>query len=533
MKRVLMPVCMFLVVFGVDAQFKTIATGPLFKEPEQGYGKILQLKNGNTLFVHITYKQGIEIQVYNRDHKQRAAKIISPGYGNLKHALIEGIFEMQGDVVLFIADGEDRKPVLNRLIIDGNTGVLKDEKKIAELNRVSMGQGYAMLFGKVPQPDFFIRKDPNSDNYALVMMNSFESDRNKRLQIVFFGSDHTEIGRAYYNSPNDKYKYMNYLDMAVLGKDKVSVLAYAFNTRASGGKESELVLATLDAGAVNVSLDEFDFTKDMVIDGGIARFNPVSKTIVLLAAAKADKRSNEYVSFLLTIDPYKRKLISNTIVYPSQANEKNMELFGKKHRYTGMPQNLFINNDGSYSIVYQEIINYTQEHNDGTAATYTDLENLAVSNYDASGKETASCLLPMSQRVFKSYLHTFYHSKREGTAQLLDEGGQYKSFAYLNGKDKSYILINDIEGNSESLKKGKLTTIQGVKDCDGIYVEISGNEILPERKFVFGKPENKHEHDLGLFAISDYDREQNLYVTLKLEKEGRGKNVQLVWLQPQ
>jgi hypothetical protein len=161
------------------------------------------------------------------------------------------------------------------------------------------------------------------------------------------------------------------------------------------------------------------------------------------------------------------------------------------------------------------------------------LENLAVSKYDASGKEIASCLVPMSQRVFKSFLQTFYHSKREGTAQLLDEGGQYKSFAYLNGDDKSYILINDIEENSVSLKKGKLTRIQSVKDCDGVYVEISGSEALPERKFIFGKPENKREHDLGLFAISDYDREHNVYVTLKLEREGKGKNVQLVWLQPQ
>jgi hypothetical protein len=533
MKRVSVLLCLILVYFATDAQFKTIAAGPLFQEPEKGYAKILQLKNGNTLFVHITYKDGIEVQVYNAEHKQKSFKTITPRYGNLKRALIEGIFEIQENVVLFIAEGEGRTPVLNRLIIDGNTGALKEEEKIAELNKAGLGQGYAILFGRVPSPDFFIRKDPSSDNYALVMLNSFESDRNKRLQIVFYGSDHKEISRAYYNSPEDKYKYMNYLDMAVIGKEKVSVLAYAYNTRASGGKESELVLATLDAGARNVTLDELDFTKDMVINGGITRFNPVSKTIVLLAAAKAEKRSNEYVSFLATIDPYKRKLISNTIVYPEQANEKNMDLFGKKHPYTGMPQNLFINNDGSYSIVYQEIINYIQEHGDGTSSTYTDLENLAVSKYDAAGKETASYLVPMSQRVFKSFLHTFYHSKREGTAQFLDEGGQYKSFAYLDGKDKSYILINDIEENSESLKKGKLTRIQGVKECDGVYVEISGNEVLPERRFVFGKPENKHEHDLGLFAVSDYDREHNVYVTLKLEREGRGKNVQLIWLQPQ
>ena len=72
---------------------------------------------------------------------------------------------------------------------------------------------------------------------------------------------------------------MNYIDMAVIGKEKVSVLAYAYNTRASGGKESELVLASVNAGATKVTLDELDFTKDLEIKGGITRFNPVSKKI--------------------------------------------------------------------------------------------------------------------------------------------------------------------------------------------------------------------------------------------------------------
>src|SRR5580658_4009504 len=162
MKRDSILACMFIIYLGAPAQFKIIAAGPLFREPEQGYGKILLLKNGNTLFVHITYKEGIEVQIYNADHKQKAAKIITPRYGNLKHALIEGIFEIEGNVVLFIADGEERTLVLNRLIIDGNTGVLKEEKRIAEINKASMGQGYAIFFGRVPPPDFFIRKDPNS-----------------------------------------------------------------------------------------------------------------------------------------------------------------------------------------------------------------------------------------------------------------------------------------------------------------------------------------------------------------------------------
>jgi hypothetical protein len=46
----------------------------------------------------------------------------------------------------------------------------------------------------------------------------------------------------------------------------------------------------------------------------------------------------------------------NTI-YPTQAGEKNEEIIGGKTSYDGMPQNLFVNNDGSFVMVYEEIKN--------------------------------------------------------------------------------------------------------------------------------------------------------------------------------
>jgi hypothetical protein len=50
---------------------------------------------------------------------------------------------------------------------------------------------------------------------------------------------------------------------------------------------------------------------------------------------------------------------------------------------------------------------------------------------------------------------------------------------------------------------------------------------------VFGKPDRGRDHNLAIFTLSDYDRDRNIYCTLKLEKEGRSKQVKLVWLEPQ
>lgn len=524
------------------AQFKVIAEGPVFDEPESGFARILQLKNGSTLFVHIAVKDGIDVKIYDAKHKQQVMKHITPEYGKLKMGSIDGIFEVNGDAVLLISEIDSKTPVLYRVIIDGKTGSKKKEEKIAELKKYNMGSGYAMMFGGVPMPDFYVRKDPNSDNYAVAMLNSFESDRNKRIEVVLYGADNNEISRSYYASPDNKYKYMEYIDMAVLGSEKVCVLASAYNTRASGGKESELVLSTLEKGKTSMTLDELSFSKDLKITNGITRYNPLTKKVVLLAVVKGPDRKSDRICYMLSVDPATRKADKAKQLFPQKASDKSVELFGRKSTFKGLPQNLFINNDGSFSVVFEELelvyppntsmmAGATGVHTSVRLAS-TELGNMAVSTYDMNGKETSCYFVPKSHYLFYTGLSPLYHSDREGSAQQLNDGNQFKSFAYLNGKDKMYILFNDVEENAERVLKGKITTIRGLGECDGYYYTLSGGDVMPARNFVFGKEERRKDHNMGLFAISDYDRENNVYVTLKLEKEGRDKGVKLVWMTP-
>lgn len=543
MRQIVFLVLLLFVQTLTHAQFKVIAEGPVFDEPEKGFARILQLKNGSTLFVHIAVKDGIDVKIYDAKHKQKAMKHITPEYGKLKMGSVDGIFEINGDAVLLISEIDSKAPVLYRVIIDGNTGSKKKEEKIAELKKLNMGSGYAMMFGGVPMPDFYIRKDPNSDNYAVAMLNSFESDRNKRIEVVLYGANHQEISRSYYASPDNKYKYLQYIDMAVLGSEKVCVLASAYNTRASGGKESELVLSTLEKGQTSMTLDELKFSKDLQVTNGITRYNPLTKKVVLLAVVKGPEKKSDRICYMLTVDPATRKMDKATQLFPQKASDKSIELFGRKSDFTGLPQNLFINNDGTFSVVFEELSVTTVtsaplmgstgvSFGPSSSRTSTELGNIAVSTYDANAKETSCYFIPKNHYLFNTALVPLYHSDREGSAQQMDFGNQFKSFAYLNGKDKMYILFNDVEENAERVQKGKITTIKGVGECDGYYYTLSGADVMPARNFVFGKEERKRDHNLGLFAISDYDRENNVYVTLKLEKEGRDKGVKLVWMTP-
>ena len=110
----------------VCAQFKSIAEDPIFDEPQEGFAKILQIKNGNTIFIHITPKKEINVQVYDASHKKKAERSFLANYEK-DNINVEGSFEINGDAVLMVRTVDHRVPRLYRLIINGSTGVLKNE----------------------------------------------------------------------------------------------------------------------------------------------------------------------------------------------------------------------------------------------------------------------------------------------------------------------------------------------------------------------------------------------------------------------
>jgi len=527
MKKTLLLLIATLLVSFANAQFKLIAEGPVFKEPEEGYAKILQLKNGNTMFIYVTDKDGIDTRLYNPAHQEVGTNHIEPAYNKLgSNDDVESLFEINGDAVLMVSKIESRTPILHRIIIDGKTGTIKEDKKIAQLDKVALFGGYAMLFGNVPMPNFFIRKDPASDNYAIVLFNSFESERSKVIEIVSYGADNKETGRAYYASPNERYKYLRYVDMAVIGSEKVSVLAYGYNTARSGGKESELILANLDKGNTAVSFTELGFTKDLLINYGICRYNAATKNLVVVALAKEKQKDKGFIPVMALINPFDKKIIKTGLAVPSE----RINPFSNNN-FTGLPQNLFIKNDGSFSIVFEEMATTTYSNSYGSTSN-TLLGNLAVVNYTADGTPLTDYVIRKSHDLSKTYLSPLYHSRKEGSMQRLINGNQYKSFALISGATNSYILFNDTERNNDKQESGKLVTIKGVSDSDGFYYPLTGTQATLKREYLFGNAEAKRDHNLALFTISDYDSKNNMYVTLRLSNQKGKKGVAVVWLQP-
>ena len=502
-----------------SAQFKQIAAGPSFEEPEKGMSNLVLMKDGSVIFFTITNEDGINARIYNSDRKETVVTTIQPEYKKLKGGSLEGFFEIKGNLVLFISEIQDKTPVLYRLIIDGKTATLIKEEKIASLKKLNMGSGYAMLFGGVDAPDFYVNKDPESDNYAIALFNSFESDRNKRIEIILYGDSHQEISRAYYASPDEKYKYLQFISMAVIGSEKVSVLVNGYN---SGGKDREVILATLKKGASSVSFNELGFPEDKVMENGLVRYNPYTKKLVV--AAKIDeKKSKDAYLYIAIVDPDKgktEKLIQSGL--GEEVNQRAIKIFGKKYKFRGVPVNLYINKDAGFSVAFEEraIVTYIgTNHGSSHLETY----NIAVASYNKEAELQSSYIIPKNYWV-------------DNASSLSFAGGfgnQYKKFAYINENGKGYILLNDTRRNIEKIENDKEPIqIKGVSDCDAFYFSLSGNDPIPQRKYLFGESDDKKERNLAPFGISVYDKENDIFVVLRLNKDKKDKSVNLLWLKP-
>jgi hypothetical protein len=93
-------------------------------------------------------------------------------------------------------------------------------------------------------------------------------------------------------------------------------------------------------------------------------------------------------------------------------------------------------------------------------------------------------------------------------------------------------LFNNTESNGQAGENGKIATLTDVKYADAFFYHLEGNSVVPKRQYVFGKPSGNEDHKPALFTVFDYDKANNIFVTLKVEKEGSHPGVKLVWLQP-
>lgn len=515
------------------AQFKTIAEGPAFDEPEDGHFKILQLKNGGTVFIMISEKGGITVQLYDKSHKQKADKRLEPAYGKLGKWSLNGFFEVNGDAVLFINESEKKNQALYRLIIDGKTGALKKEEKIWNAPETAVFRTYSKKSDDIGEPHFSVSKAPGSEHYSISLVNGFTTEENKRIEIALYDGNHKETGRSFYRSGNDQdIRYLTELGSVMVDSTTVCHLTTIGNFAGKKEKKYDLGLVCLKAG--NITINKLSYAKGMALwaFGGVIKYNPAAGKLLLLTNVY-DWNNDDAKSYtsLATVDLATLKEVDVKTPKSLKIEEASKGVFNKHpvnfyYTYSYTPQDIIIHDDGSYTILFQGMI-----RKDRPSGAYEFFNSdIGVNNYDVNGKALKSYLVTQEHLMFKLEPASFDHNKINRTGITLGRGDHYKYFSYLFTKaGKRYVLINDVEENERLAQKGKQTIVQGVRNCDAFYFDANADQVMPARNFVFANQGKAEDHRLLMNTVSDYDREHNIYATLKLDP--RKQTLQMVWLE--
>ncbi|NSL85300.1 hypothetical protein ECE50_000550 [Chitinophaga sp. Mgbs1] len=527
-----------------------------FDEPENGASRLLLMKNGNTLFFTFTRKKGINVTVYTPAHQ--ALPLINSRVSSWKNkkmgaAKLEGFFEMNGQAVVFLQQYVHRKPCLYRFLFDGKTGKLVEEKLIGDLPRISFGQGYAIAFGGMKMPDFSVKKDPLSDYYAVTMLNSRAHETGERLRVIHFGPDHKIINDGYFDTPAGNYKYINLADMHVNGSKSVFLAAFAYNTRASGGKDSRFAIGILPAGSNTFKSALLDHTDDLKLRNAALKFNPADSNIYLLTtvypkspgaeAIMSRDNSIKLALMMNVVNPQTLALKRHYFVKHPMLDKYAQEHLKYKKKYQGVIQDFNLNADGSVQLLMEEmdviVHTYTSTSGSGASSTSTTvttrLGEIGISQLSPAGKETGGYAIAKAQEA-RVALDIFDLNKRNqsnwnfrGKGITGNNLSGFYSYDFFRANQKDYIIYNDYainkENDNENYRSKKKVNFAGKTNT--ICAIYDGKDI--SKTYLYGEPQGNESRFSQMEMISRQDDGRS-FATMMIERKGREKRAYIVWV---
>ncbi|WP_291912553.1 hypothetical protein [Chitinophaga sp. CB10] len=566
--------CYFLAPMALSAQTPVVEKSAGFEEPEDGASKLLLMKNGNTILVHFTKNDGIETTVYNAKHKRIGGgpnEIKSWKAKKMSTATLEGLFDINGEPVAFMTQMVDRKPSLFRLTFDGKTGKLKSEDLVSETNRLGFGAGYSMLFGKVDAPGFIVRKDPESDYYAVATYNAFSHDKNERVKITHYSPEHKVLNEAFYESPENKYKYLKIEDMYVRGDEFVFVTSFSFNTLTSGGKESRVMISRLARGEKEFK-SEFIAGSSSTVEPLVAlKYQPANKQLYMLSALSAKSMDMDYtmwtskVNYVLklnVIDPIALKIGKEMYIDHPALNAYSKDRLGYKKPYYGVIQDFRVHDDGSLTLMFEELDaqirqsqtryfnptgsspGFSNSPNSAasmsvgsTTSAYTKLGDMGIVRLGADGKELPGSYAIAKKQVAYSWLDPLYVYDRSNGAFNFKKGffgkspnDGFFSFDCVYAGDKLLTVFNDnpqnMDEDDESYKGKKAMKFMG--DANTVLAWEEGGAV--KKTYLFGDPGKKDEARFCKMEMNTFSQDKKTMATMLIERKGKDKRAYIAWI---
>lgn len=505
-------------------------------EATTNWYKLLQLKNGNTMLFSYEFKAPLFRLVsinfqwlgYDKSRKEIFRKSIKPEKWNGSGRIAKGIYEINGEAVLFIMCRFDEgNHELHRIRINGVTGDLISDDILGKLPRMGPWGKEAMQWANADPNNIYVEKDPATDCYAVVFFNGFAKDRNERIRTIHYDGSHKIVSEAFYESPEGAFKYLTYVGMAIDGRKKLFLSTYGRNGTSSDQKP-RLIISALNSGDTlfkhNVLdfTEEFGFTKSLMIyNHNVNRIQMLSLTEVKSKTNLLTSKTTTYYALLLsTIDPDSLRIVDARLFGATKATEYARKNVDPDFNFTGMPQDMILNSDNTITILSEEMKSIIE---------MPVLVSIGVSDLSDTLAELRGYII--NKRQYGGHQPLLVNRRRNGYYYGMESSGvwDYMSYMYIDAPGGRYIIFNDLD---ENFKKKETDTRRAVlqKPSEGNTVCCRLGENKVDRFYLFGEPQKRKTAYCNLDASSYDNNTHTLAALVYNADDARPEDIAIAWV---
>ncbi len=513
-----------------------------------GLNKVLCVRNGNTMLFHFEARKAVIIKVFDSLHKEIASKQYLCNILDINKfddAFFKGLYDINGEAVLFIAQSHLSKKQLIRARFNAANGDMIEEVVAGESK--SMG---------VPT-NFYVMKDKNDDGYAILSSADVPQFKECKVSVSFYDNKHQMTHEVPIEIDRKDYDYL----------DVVGAEAQVNGTCISISLSKLVTNATLHTLGSATTMATYDYVllmafipkngtaaKEKMIDLSTViypyythfTYNPFAQSLnVLLLSYKEYLKqigldvqpASPNLSLLFTLDESSMSAKHNWIKN-GMANAYYKQQTDTTKSFQGIPIKMFTNDNGLSTIIYESYDACYNVENNGRHVYDSYFGKIGITQCDDEGNELWGTVLPDAQflKAYKSNYSAHDLGKRwQGQAMFddLPPAVYNRQFASLNTYtyNKNYYLIfNDNDGNFNNSIAHPGDTVYSFANTNACYYKLNNRKKEVIKRYLFGEPA-ANEYKCSFIEGADFDEQKGVYATLVQCKKDDEVSLCMAWCQ--
>ncbi|MES2701208.1 MAG: hypothetical protein V4649_01130 [Bacteroidota bacterium] len=514
---------------------------------QSGVFKVLCLRNGNTMLLHLEPSKPILVKIYDSLHKLKASREHGCGELNVntfKTSIFKGLFEVNGQAVLFFQQLHLTRQELVRVIIDGTTGRLVEEKMI----------GQSKALSKPTQ--FYVMPNKAADNYAILYSTDAPQFKECDVHITYFDSRHERIKDVELDVPRNDYDFMSVVSADNLPNGACITLGFAKleinGTTSNIGRDPKNSTYLHYLGIYYIPKDSLkprsqivDLTTDIYPYYSLYTYNPFAQSINLLLLSYRDAFYRNGLEFLPTSFSAQLllKMDENTWdLHHAWINNKIATNYLRQRTdtsrvYQGIPIKAFTNSNGLSTVVSEAFNRYQSvETNARAVVRETYFGDICVTQYNDDGDEIWGTILPKTQyyKSYRKYYTPTEMGKRWQDQDLFSDLPPQvysRQFASLNTyayNNNHYIIYNDLKQNFGNNVVRPGDTVFTLDAANAVYYKIDKKREVTKHNLL-GETPAIMEYKTSFIEGADFDEQRGVYATLIQFKRRDYTSLRMAW----